>query len=83
MRIQVTFVVAALLVGLGMPVVADQPEPDPAVPTEALQEDTQQEDPPERVARFKTMHADDLGRRFAYAGTASDRNRHVMSGRVR
>jgi len=40
------------------------------------------DDSPERVARFKTRHADGLGRRFAYAGTAGDRNRHVMSGRV-
>ena len=35
-----------------------------------------------RIAKFKTRHADGLGRRFAYAGTAGDRNRHVMSGRV-
>jgi hypothetical protein len=40
------------------------------------------DDSPERVAKFKTRQADGLGRRFAYAGTAGDRNRHVMSGRV-
>jgi hypothetical protein len=34
------------------------------------------------VERFKRFHADDLVRRFAYAGTAGDRNQHLMSGRV-
>lgn len=42
----------------------------------------EQDDPPERLARFKTRNAEGLGRRFAYAGTAGDRNQHVMSGRV-
>jgi len=36
----------------------------------------------EDVERFKRFHADDLVRRFAYSGTAGDRNQHVMSGRV-
>jgi len=39
-------------------------------------------DPSEQVESFKRFHANDLIRRFAYAGTAGDRNRHVMSGRV-
>ena len=39
-------------------------------------------DEPEEVERFKRFHADDLVRRFAYAGTAGDRNQHMMSGRV-
>jgi len=39
-------------------------------------------DPPEEVERFKRFHADDLARRFAYSGTAGDRNQHMMSGRV-
>ena len=42
----------------------------------------EQDDPPERVANFNRIHAGGIGRRFAYAGTAGDRNRHVMSGRV-
>ena len=36
----------------------------------------------EEVERFKRFRADDLVRRFAYAGTAGDRNQHMMSGRV-
>lgn len=39
-------------------------------------------DPSEQVESFKRFHANDLIRRFAYAGTAGDRNRHVMSGRI-
>ena len=39
-------------------------------------------DSPEEVECFKQFHAEDLARRFAYAGTAGDRNRHMMSGRV-
>ncbi len=39
-------------------------------------------DPSEEVERFKRFHADDLVRRFAYSGTAGDRNQHMMSGRV-
>ena len=39
-------------------------------------------DSDEDVDRFKRFHADDLVRRFAYAGTAGDRNQHMMSGRV-
>lgn len=34
------------------------------------------------VERLQRLHASDLCRRFRYAGTASDRNQHVMSGRV-
>ena len=39
-------------------------------------------DSDEEVDRFKRFHADNLVRRFAYAGTAGDRNQHMMSGRV-
>ena len=39
-------------------------------------------DSDEEVDRFKRFHGDDLARRFAYAGTAGDRNQHIMSGRV-
>jgi hypothetical protein len=39
-------------------------------------------DQAEDVERFKRFHADDLARRFAYSGTAGDRNQHMMSGRV-
>jgi len=39
-------------------------------------------DDAEDVERFKRFHRDDLVRRFAYAGTAGDRNQHMMSGRV-
>ena len=39
-------------------------------------------DDQEDVERFKRFHADDLVRRFAYTGTAGDRNQHMMSGRV-
>ena len=40
-------------------------------------------DPSEEVERFKRFHADDLARRFAYSGTAGDRNQHIMSGCTR
>ena len=36
----------------------------------------------EDVERFKEFHASDLVRRFAYSGTAGDRNEHMMSGRI-
>jgi hypothetical protein len=39
-------------------------------------------DSPERVDAFKQFHRESLVRRFAYAGTAGDRNQHVMSGRI-
>ena len=39
-------------------------------------------DSAEDVERFKEFHAADLVRRFAYSGTAGDRNEHMMSGRV-
>jgi hypothetical protein len=39
-------------------------------------------DSPTEVGSFKTFYVKDLKRRFAYAGTAGDRNRHLMSGRV-
>ena len=39
-------------------------------------------DPLDDVERFKRLHADDLVRRFAYSGTAADRNQHMMSIRV-
>jgi hypothetical protein len=33
------------------------------------------------VEAFQRFHREDLRRRFAYRGTAGDRNQHVMSGR--
>ena len=42
----------------------------------------QRTDLPDDVERFKRFHAADLVRRFAYCGTAGDRNEHIMSGRV-
>jgi hypothetical protein len=39
-------------------------------------------DSAEKVEAFQRFHANDLTRRFAYPGTAGDRNQHVMSGRV-
>jgi len=39
-------------------------------------------DSPERVAAWKQAHAGEFARRFAYQGTARDRNVHVMTGRV-
>ena len=36
----------------------------------------------EDVERLKQFHGADLVRRFAYSGTAGDRNEHMMSGRV-
>ena len=41
-------------------------------------------DDPERVEAFKRLHADNgnLVRRYSYGGTAGDRNRHEMTGRV-
>ncbi len=39
-------------------------------------------DDAEDVERFKQFHGNDLARRFAYNGTAGDRNEHMMSGRV-
>ena len=40
------------------------------------------EDSPDCVESFKRIHANDLVRRFGYAGTAGDRNQHMMTGRV-
>jgi hypothetical protein len=42
----------------------------------------EESDAAEEIQRFKQFHARDLVRRFAYSGTAGDRNRHMMSGRV-
>jgi len=42
----------------------------------------EQNDPLDQIDAFRRYHAGDLLRRFAYAGTAGDRNVHVMSGRV-
>jgi hypothetical protein len=39
-------------------------------------------DEPDRSDALKRYCGDELARRFAYAGTAGDRNQHVMSGRV-
>jgi hypothetical protein len=39
-------------------------------------------DPADRLETFQRFQADNLVRRFAYAGTAGDRNLHVMSGRI-
>ena len=36
----------------------------------------------EDVERFKEFHGSNLVRRFAYSGTAGDRNEHMMSGRI-
>jgi hypothetical protein len=36
----------------------------------------------EEVELFKRFHSTDLVRRFAYSGTAGDRNQHMMSGRA-
>lgn len=40
------------------------------------------DDSPDCVEQFKRFNTDNLARRFAYAGTAGDRNQHVMTGRV-
>ena len=40
------------------------------------------EDSPDCVESFQRIHANDLARRFGYAGTAGDRNQHMMTGRV-
>ena len=42
----------------------------------------EQDEAPEVVQNFRQVYADRLVRRFAYAGTAGDRNVHMMSGRV-
>ena len=39
-------------------------------------------DDPEFIKEWKEYHANDFARRFAYQGTAGDRNVHVMTGRV-
>ena len=39
-------------------------------------------DSADEIGRIKQRRKDDLLRRFSYAGTAGDRNVHVMSGRV-
>jgi hypothetical protein len=39
-------------------------------------------DSDEKVDRFDQYHSGNLVRRFAYTGTAGDRNQHMMSGRV-
>ena len=39
-------------------------------------------DEPERVEAVKRLYADNFVRRYAYAGTAGDRNRHEMTGRT-
>ena len=39
-------------------------------------------DDPEFIKEWKEYHAKDFARRFAYQGTAGDRNVHVMTGRV-
>jgi hypothetical protein len=40
------------------------------------------EDSPDWVESFQRIHANDLARRFGYAGTVGDRNQHMMTGRV-
>lgn len=40
------------------------------------------DDLPDRVETFRLIHANDLARRLGYAGTAGDRNRHMMTGRI-
>lgn len=39
-------------------------------------------DYPEQMEKFLRFYSDKLSRRFAYAGTAGDRNVHVMTGRT-
>jgi len=39
-------------------------------------------DDPERIEAVKRLYTDTFVRRYAYAGTAGDRNRHQMTGRV-
>jgi hypothetical protein len=39
-------------------------------------------DDQQTVDCFKSVHAEQLGRRFGYFGTAGDRNVHVMTGRI-
>lgn len=39
-------------------------------------------DSPDEIEAFKRHYAERIGRRFGYFGTAGDRNRHVMTGRV-
>ena len=39
-------------------------------------------DDPDRVEALRQFHGDKLLRRFAYGGTAGDRNQHMMSGRI-
>jgi hypothetical protein len=40
------------------------------------------DDEPDRVVAMQRYCGEEMVRRFAYAGTAGDRNQHVMSGRV-
>ncbi len=40
------------------------------------------DDPTKMRERYAEIHRDDLVRTFSYAGTAGDRNVHVMSGRI-
>lgn len=40
------------------------------------------DDEPDQAELLKRYCGDELARRFAYAGTAGDRNQHVMSGRI-
>jgi len=40
------------------------------------------DDVPDRVVAMQRYCGEEMVRRFAYAGTAGDRNQHVMSGRV-
>ena len=39
-------------------------------------------DDPQKVQAYKSVYAEQLGRRFGYFGTAGDRNVHVFTGRV-
>jgi hypothetical protein len=39
-------------------------------------------DTPEQIEFYRSMYAEVLVRKFAYRGTAGDRNLHVMTGRV-
>lgn len=40
------------------------------------------QDDQQSVDCFKSVYAEQLGRRFGYFGTAGDRNVHVMTGRI-
>jgi hypothetical protein len=40
------------------------------------------DDPPDTLATMQRIHKVEHSRRFSYGGTAGDRNKHMMSGRI-